>query len=78
MSEVTRRQVVEILGALNDEQIAKIIDTGASVEEVVEARAWLDRDDYLGRELQRSLSGRVAAVFEILRATEPAPEERER
>lgn len=78
MNRLSRQQVIEILGALSDEHVAKIIDTGASVEEVVEARTWLDQDDYLGRELRRPLHGRVAAVFEILRSVEPEVEEQER
>ncbi|MGQ9370995.1 hypothetical protein [Azospirillum sp. ST 5-10] len=66
-----RDQVIEICGNLDDMRIANIIATGASPAELMEARTWLASDDYLGGDLGRSASGRVARLVEILKADEP-------
>jgi len=62
MSGLTREKVIEILGPLTDEHVAKIMATGASEEEVVEAGAWLNQEDYMAAGLHRPLRGRVAAL----------------
>lgn len=68
---VTRDQVVEICGRLDDFKIASIIATGATPAELMEARTWLGSDDYLATALGRSASGRVAKLVELLKADEP-------
>jgi hypothetical protein len=70
MVSLTREQVTEICGRLDDMKIADIIATGASPAELMEARTWLVADDYLGGDLGRSASGRVARLVELLRADE--------
>ncbi len=70
MVSLTREQVTEICGRLDDMKIADIIATGASPAELMEARTWLVADDYLGGDLGRSASGRVARLDELLRADE--------
>ena len=75
MSRVTRDEVVDIVGRINDFRIAEIIATGATAAEVTEAFAWLTEDEHLGGDLERPLSGVVAQVYEILRADEPDWEE---
>jgi len=77
MNQPTRQQVIDIVGRLGDDKLARIIATGASPAEIMEAQTWLGEDDYMGRELHRGVSGRVAAVFEILKAVEPELDERE-
>jgi ribosomal protein S28E/S33 len=77
MNQPTRQQVIDIVGRLGDDKLAQIIATGATGAEIMEAQTWLGEDDYMGRELHRGVSGRVAAVFEILKAVEPELEERE-
>ncbi len=78
MKRMSAQQVIDIVGRLGDDKLSRIIATGASPAEVMEAHSWLDQDDYMGRTLHRGLSGRVAAVFEILKAVAPELEERER
>ncbi|HSK39336.1 MAG TPA: hypothetical protein VK943_06185 [Arenibaculum sp.] len=68
MVQLTRDQVIEICGRLDDMRIADIIATGATPAELMEARVWLASDDYLGGDLGRSASGRVAQLIELLRA----------
>jgi hypothetical protein len=70
----TASEIRDIVGALDDSVIAGINALGATREEVLEAQAWLTSDDYLHRELQHSLHGRAAQVFDILEAELPEPD----
>ena len=70
MLTLTRDQVIEICGRLDDMRIANIIATGASPAELMEARTWLASDDYLAGDLGRSASGRIARLVDLLRADE--------
>jgi hypothetical protein len=73
---VTRTDVIDVVGRIDDEKIAAIIATGASVEELVEAYEWAaDEADDLA-EAGRSLSGTVAVVYDILVAGEQEADER--
>lgn len=67
---LTRDQIIEICGRLDDMKVASIIATGASPAELMEARTWLVSDDYLGGDLGRGASGRVARLVDLLRADE--------
>jgi hypothetical protein len=64
----TASEIRELIGAEDDEIVTSILALGATSAEILEAQAWLGSDDYLHRELQHALSGRAAAVFEILEA----------
>ena len=75
MSALTRQQVIDVAGRLDDDLVMKIIETGASLDELLEAHTWLSEDDYMGRELHRPVGGRVAAVFDLLKQTEAAERE---
>lgn len=68
---LTRDQVIEICGRLDDMKIATIIATGATPAELMEARVWLGSDDYLAGDLGRSPSGRVGGLVELLKADDP-------
>jgi len=46
--------------------IARIVATGATVAEVLEAYTWFTADDQLETELERTCRGRVAEVADIL------------
>jgi hypothetical protein len=63
---VTASEVVRLVGPLEDAVVARIIDTGATAAEVLEAFTWLTADDDLGTELERTRTGRVAQVYDIL------------
>jgi hypothetical protein len=71
MSRLTHSDVIAIVGALDDPRIAEIIATGATAAEVTEAFEWLNRGGEMGEELQRSLHGTAALVFDILKRDEP-------
>jgi hypothetical protein len=66
MTRITREDVVRTVGDIDDTLIAEIIGTGATVEELAEAQAWIDNDEALmnvGRPLP---NGRVGELVEIL------------
>ncbi len=76
MASLTRDQVVQIVGNLEDERIVEIIATGANAEQLTEAFAWLSEDDYLGKTLGHPPAGVVAQLVDILQADEPGWDER--
>ena len=76
MANLTREQVIHIVGDIGDDRIMEIISTGATADELLEAFAWLTEDDYLGAELERPLAGVVARLVDILTADEPDGDER--
>lgn len=62
--------VVGVVGHIDDDKIAAIIAIGADMEELVEAYAWAsDETDALG-EAEKSLSGHVAQIYDILTTDE--------
>lgn len=66
MSTLTRKDVIEALGELDDVVVADIIATGATPAELAEAHAWTTNDEALinaGRPLP---TGRVARIVEII------------
>ena len=69
-------EVAEIVGPLDDAVIASIVATGATAAEVLEAYTWLTADDQLGTELERTRTGRVAQVYDILAPEYQDAEER--
>ncbi|HEV2303502.1 MAG TPA: hypothetical protein VGR91_18205 [Stellaceae bacterium] len=80
MKEIPRpatvSEIVEILGALDDDLVTRILATGASAAEVLEAFTWANADDQIGTDLERRPRGAAAQVYEILKSEEPEPEER--
>ncbi len=65
--------VINIVGELEAATVAKIVSTGATVAEVLEAHVWLSSDDYLHRSLHRAPRGRVGTVCEILETEQMPP-----
>src|SRR5262252_8540044 len=68
MTSLTRKDVMTMLGPLDDAVVAGIIATGATVEELAEARAWLTNDEALINSGKPLPSGRVADIIEIMAA----------
>lgn len=63
---MTREEILSVLGPADEELIADLMATGASVAELREAWAWLHSDEALmgaGRPLPGS---RVAALIDLL------------
>ena len=71
----TASEIRAIVGHLDDGVVARIIATGATPAEVLEAFTWAHADDQLGRELLRRPHGAAGAVFDILMREEPDPDE---
>ncbi len=65
---LTRKAINGIVGRVSDETAAALIATGASEEQLVEARQWSFGDSSLGEEEGRPLEGVVAELYDILTA----------
>jgi hypothetical protein len=66
MRRITREDAIKAVRSADDVAIAQIIGTGATINELAEAQAWLTNDEPLmnvGRQLP---SGRVGELVEIL------------
>jgi hypothetical protein len=70
---MTRKDVISVLGPIEDETIAEIIASGASVEELREAWAWAYEDEALMGEGRPLPGTKVGKLIELL---EPDEEER--
>lgn len=68
--QVDRDDVVRLFGNISDQRIADILATGASLEEMEQAAAWLAQEDDVMGELERPLTGAAAEVYEIV-ASDP-------
>jgi hypothetical protein len=66
MPPLTRAQIVTILGPVDDDLVVRIIDMGATAEELAEARAWVAADDTLMKEGRPRPSGRIGDLVDIL------------
>jgi hypothetical protein len=66
-AEATEKDIRKVLGAVDNEIVIAIKDTGASRDEVLQAQAWLDEDDYIGAMLEKPLTHRVRRIYNILR-----------
>ncbi len=70
-TKLTRQQVEEVMGRLDDLKLAEILESGASPPELVEARRWIDGYQ---RTVPDDLPLRpsvVEALCNILRADDP-------
>jgi hypothetical protein len=63
---LSRVDVISMLGPLDDAVVAEIIGTGASSEELAQARAWVANDEALINMGSRLPGGRVARLIEII------------
>jgi hypothetical protein len=73
---VTKQDVDEMVGQLDDAAVAAIIATGASRDELLEAHAWLTADDAQRSRLHHAPRGIVAQLCDLLEAEISPPEER--
>ncbi len=67
---LTRQEVIEVVGRMDDDRVAAIIATGATLEDLVEAYAWASDETDALADAEKSLSGTVAEVYDILVAGE--------
>jgi hypothetical protein len=78
MTRVTREDVVRTVGDIDDTLIAEIIGTGATVEELAEAQAWIDNDEALmnvGRPLPNGRLGELVEILSELEASDDGEDE---
>ena len=66
MTRLSRDDVVKTVDGADDVTIAQIIGTGATVEELAEAQAWLANDEPLINDLRPLAQGRVRELVDIL------------
>jgi len=69
--ELDRDQVIHVLGPIDDDTILRIIETGASKAQLLEARERLERPGEVAEETRHTPSGLVGDIIEIVRSAEP-------
>jgi hypothetical protein len=75
MRRVTRDDVTKAVARADDVTIAQIIGTGATVDELAEAQAWIVNDEPLLNAGKPLASGRVRELIDILAELEPSEDE---
>jgi hypothetical protein len=75
MSRITREDVTAAVGQVDDVTVAQIIGTGATVEELAEAKAWIANDEPLINAGKPLATGRVRELIDILSELEPDEED---
>ena len=73
---LTAGVVIEILGPHDDNVVAEIIGLGATRRDLLEARAWLDSDDYMSVARRKPPRLAVEKLCEIIESATADPEER--
>jgi len=77
MTHITRDDVTRAVGQADDVTIARIIGTGATAEELAEAKAWITNDEPLINAGKPLAKGRVGELVEILTELESIEEDEE-
>jgi hypothetical protein len=75
MKRVTRDDVLKAVSAADDATIAQIIGTGATVDELAEAQAWMANDEPMMNAGRPLATGRVRELVDILAELEPSEDE---
>jgi hypothetical protein len=75
MRRVTRDDVTKAVGRADDVTIAQIIGTGATVDELAEAQAWVANDEPLLNAGKPLANGRVRELIDILAEFGPDEED---
>jgi len=75
MRRITKDDAIKAVGAADDVVIAQIIGTGATVDELAEAQAWVANDEPLMNAGKPLPSGRVGELVDILSELQASEEE---
>jgi hypothetical protein len=67
---LTRNEVINVLGEVDDIVVANIISMGATADELAEARAWMANNEALMNSGKPLPVGRVGQLVEILASIE--------
>lgn len=63
---MTREELERVIGPVDNQLAAEIAGTGASVQELTEALAWVNADEAMVNDGRPLPGGRVAELIEIL------------
>jgi hypothetical protein len=77
MRLLTREDVSKAVASADDVTIAQIIGTGATIDELAEAQAWLSNDEPLMNAGKPLATGRVRELIDILSELEADEDEKE-
>jgi hypothetical protein len=66
MRRLTRDDVTKAVAEADDVTVAKVIGTGATVDELAEAQAWIVNDESLMNAGKPLPSGRIGELVDIL------------
>ena len=77
MTRITHEDVTRTVGEIDDALIAQIIGTGATVEELAEAQAWIDNDEALINDGRPLPKGRVGELVDILSEVEASDDDQD-
>lgn len=72
---ITREDVARTVAGADDVTIAQIIGTGATVDELAEAQAWLANDEPMLNAGRPLATGRVRELVDILSEFEPSEDD---
>jgi hypothetical protein len=75
MGRITREDAIRAIGRADDSAIAEMIDTGATVDELAEAQAWMANDEPMLNAGRPLAQGRVRQLVDILSELQAAEEE---
>jgi hypothetical protein len=75
MRRITRDDVTKAVAGIDDVTVAEIIATGATVDELAEAQAWIANDEPLMNTGKPLATGRVRELIDILAELEPSDDE---
>ncbi|OPY99619.1 hypothetical protein A5906_28490 [Bradyrhizobium sacchari] len=75
MQPLTREDVIKAVSGADDLTIASIIGTGATIDELAEAQAWLANDEPMINDLRPLAQGRVRELVDILSELEEDDDE---
>lgn len=75
MRRLSRDDVVKTVDRADEVTVAQIIGTGATVEELAEAQAWLANDEPMINDLRPLAHGRVRELVDILSELEEDSDE---
>lgn len=70
----TGKEITELLGRDDPALLDGLLQTGASLNEIMQACEWLDDDDYMGGDLGKSMSARTRMAYRILQKEEQPDE----
>jgi hypothetical protein len=75
MTAVTRSDIIEAFGPLDDVVVSEIIELDATAADLAEAKAWIANDEVLMNSGRPLASGRVGQIVDVLATIKEEEEE---